>query len=56
MGSNRTAGLEVNAEKMKYVFMAGQQSAGRSHNLKINNENCGGDKVKYLGKTPPNEN
>jgi len=30
-------GLEVNADKTKYMFMSGDQNAGQSHNIKFNN-------------------
>jgi hypothetical protein len=29
--------LEVNADKTKYMFMAGDQNAGRSRSMKIDN-------------------
>jgi len=62
LGSNRTAGLEVNAEKIKCVSMTGQQNARLNHNMKVTNKNFEGgqseisakDTTKYLGKTPPN--
>jgi hypothetical protein len=30
-------GLEVNADKTKYIVMSGDQNAGRSHNMKTDN-------------------
>ena len=30
-------GLEINADKTKYVIMSRDQSAGRSHNMQIDN-------------------
>ena len=38
-GSNhgKENGLEVNADKTKYMVMSGEQNAGRSHSMKIDN-------------------
>ena len=33
--ASKEIGLEVNADKTKYMFMSRDQSAGRSHNTKI---------------------
>jgi hypothetical protein len=33
-------GLEANADKTKYLVLAGDQNAGRSHNMKIDNNSC----------------
>jgi hypothetical protein len=33
--ANQEAGLEVNAEKSKYVFLSSHQNAGQNHNIKI---------------------
>jgi len=30
-------GLEVNADKTKYMVMSGEKNAGRSHNIKVDN-------------------
>jgi len=35
--ANKGTGLEVNADKTKYVVMSQDKNAGRSHNMKINN-------------------
>jgi len=35
--ANKKTGLEVNADKTKYMVMSRDQNAGRSHNIKINN-------------------
>jgi hypothetical protein len=42
VGSKET-GLEVNADKSKYMFICRDQNAGRSHNMKICN--CSIEKV-----------
>jgi hypothetical protein len=50
-------GLEVNADKTKYMVMSRDQNAGRSHNMK--NDNTLFERVeefKYLGTTLPNQN
>jgi len=35
--ASKENGLEVNADKTKYMIMTRDQNAGRSHNIKINN-------------------
>ena len=35
--SGKETGLEVNADKTKYIVMSRDQNAGRSHNIKIDN-------------------
>jgi hypothetical protein len=35
--ANKEIGLEVNADKTKYMVMSRDQNAGRSHNIKIDN-------------------
>jgi hypothetical protein len=35
--ASKETGLEVNAEKTKYMFMSRDQAAGRSHNKRNNN-------------------
>jgi hypothetical protein len=50
--SGKEVGLEVNAEKTKYMLMSYQQNAGKNHNIKIANrsfENVA--RFKYLGMT-----
>jgi hypothetical protein len=50
-------GLEVNADKTKYMVMSRDQYAGRSHSMKIGNgffERV--EKFKYLGTTLKNQN
>jgi hypothetical protein len=50
-------GLEVNAEKAKYMLLSHHQNAGQNHNIKIVNrcfENV--EQFKYLGMTVTNQN
>jgi hypothetical protein len=47
---SKEIGIEVNADKTKYMVMSRDQNTGRSHNIKINNssfERVG--EFKYLG-------
>ena len=51
----REIGLEVNADKTKYMVMSGDQNAGRIHSVRIDNSTF--DRVeefKYLGTTLTN--
>jgi hypothetical protein len=36
--ASKEIGLEVNSEKTKYMVMTGQQNAGQSHNISIDNK------------------
>jgi hypothetical protein len=36
--TNKEIGLEVNAEKTKYMVMSRNQNAGQNHNIKIGNK------------------
>jgi hypothetical protein len=52
----KETGLEANADKTEYMVMSGDQNAGRSHNIKIDNSSS--DRVeefKYLGTTLRNQ-
>ena len=50
--SRKEIGLEVNADKAKYMVMSRDQNAGPSHNMKINNKSFEMVKeFKYLGTT-----
>jgi hypothetical protein len=50
-------GLEVNADKTKYMVMAREQNAGRSHNMKIDNSSIEMvEEFKYLRTTLTNQN
>ena len=37
VAATKETGLEVNADKTKYMFMSRDQNAGRSHSMKIDN-------------------
>ena len=55
--ANKEAGLEVNADKSKYLVMSRDQDAGRSHSLKIDNSSSERvEKFKYFGTTLKNQN
>jgi hypothetical protein len=50
-------GLEVNADKTKYMVMSRDQTAGRSNSVKIDNSSFERvEELKYLGKTLKNQN
>jgi hypothetical protein len=53
----RGIGLEINAEKTKYMIMSRHPNSGQNQNIRIANEwleNMG--KFKYLGTTLTNQN
>ena len=55
--ASKETGLEVNADKTKYMGMSRDQNAGRSHSVKTDNSSS--EKVeqfKYLGTTLTNQN
>jgi hypothetical protein len=55
--SSKEIGLEVNADKTKYVVMSGDQNAGQNHNIKIDNSSFARvEEFKYLGTTLTNQN
>ena len=50
-------GLDVNADKTKYMIMSRDQNAGRSHSMKIDNSSFERvEEFKYLGTTFTNKN
>jgi len=50
-------GLEVNADKTKYMVMSRDQNAGRTHSVKTDNNSFERvDEFKYLGTTLTNQN
>jgi hypothetical protein len=55
--ASKEVGLEVNAEKTKYMLLSHHQNAGKNHNMKIGDrsfENMA--QLKYLGTTVTNQN
>ena len=57
VAATREIGLEVNADKTKYMVMSRDQNAGRIHSVRIDNSTF--DRVedfKYLGTTLTNQN
>ena len=54
---SKEKGLEVNADKTKYMVMSGDHNIGRSHNIKTDNtffESL--EEFQYLGTTLTNQN
>ena len=50
--ATKEIGLEVNADKTKYIIMSRDQNAGRSQSMKIDNSSIGRvEEFKYLGTT-----
>jgi hypothetical protein len=55
--ATKEIGLEVNADKTKYMIMPRDQNAGRSHSMKIDNSSIEWvEEFKYLGTTLTNKN
>ena len=56
VAATREIGLEVSADKTKYMVMSRDQNAGRNHNVRIDNSTF--ERVegfKYLGTTLTNQ-
>ena len=50
-------GLEVNADRTKYMVMSRDQNVGWSHSIKMDNSSLGRvEEFKYLGTTLGNQN
>jgi hypothetical protein len=46
-------GLEVNDDKMEYIFKSGEENAGQNDNLKIGNKSFEKiEQFRYFGRTP----
>jgi len=55
--ATKEIGLEVNADKTKYMIMSRNQNAGRSHSMKIDNSSIERvEESRCLGTTLTNEN
>jgi hypothetical protein len=55
--ATKETGLEVNADKSKYMIMSRDQNAGRSHSTRIDNRSIESvEEFKYLGTTLTDQN
>jgi len=55
--ASKEIGLEVNADKTKYIVMSGDQNAGRSHSMKTGNNSFERvEEFRYLVTTLTNHN
>ena len=55
--ATKEIGLEVNADKTKYMFMSRDQNAGRGHSVKVDNSSIERvEEFKYLGMTLTDKN
>ena len=55
--ASKEIGLEVNADKTKYMVMSWDQNVGRSYNIKTDNSSIERvEEFKYLGTTLLNQN
>jgi hypothetical protein len=55
--ASRDIGLEINAEKTKYMIMSHYLNSGQNHNIRIANESFQNvEKFKYLGTLLTNQN
>jgi len=54
--ASKEIGLEVNADKTKYMVMSGDQKAGQIHNIKTDNSSSGRvEQIKYLATSITNQ-
>jgi hypothetical protein len=57
VAATKDIGLEVNADKTKYMVMSRDQNAGRNHNIRIDNISFKRvEEFKYLGTNLTNQN
>jgi hypothetical protein len=54
LGASRDAGLEINAEKSKYMIISRHQISGQCQNIRIANESFG--KIQILADGTKNDN
>jgi preprotein translocase subunit SecD len=55
--ASREVGLEINAEKTKYMIMSHHPNSGQDQNIRIANESFGNvEKFRYLGMALTNPN
>jgi hypothetical protein len=55
--ASRDIGLEINAEKTKYIIISRYSNSGQNQNMRIDNESFEKvEKFKYLGMTLTNQN
>jgi hypothetical protein len=55
--TSKEIGLEVNAEKTKYMVMSGDRNGGQNYNIKLDNKSFGRvEQFKYLGTALTNRN
>jgi hypothetical protein len=55
--ASKEVGLEVNAEKTKYLLLSRHRNAGQNHDIKIANKSFGDiAQFRYLGTTVTNQN
>ena len=55
--ATKEIGLEVNADKTKYMVMSREQTAGLSHTMKVDDSSIEMiEEFKYLGTTLTNQN
>jgi hypothetical protein len=55
--ASKETGLEVNAEKTKYMVMSRNQNAGQNHIIKVDSKSFERvEELKYLGTTLTNQN
>ena len=56
VAATREIGLEVSADKNKYMVISRDQNAGRIHSVRIDNSTFERVEFKYLGTTLTNQN
>jgi hypothetical protein len=55
--ASKEIGLELNAEKTKYMVISRNQNAGQSHNIKLDNKSFESvEQFKCMGTTLKNQN